>query len=262
MTPLLRCGADAVLGVGHLLGRNRSIGRLGRHVAWYFMCGFMNAMNYDMGRNGERWLIKLFSAYLRGRSVIDVGANAGDWSAAVVELSPTSKVYAVEMIPSFASNVRQRFAGRVEVLEVALSDRPEPVTALKLGGGGRILRGLDSKKKEERFELETRTGDDLVLELGLKDVSLIKIDVDGYDIKVMHGFASVIREQRPIVQFEYSRFYIFSRCFLKDAYDFFTPLNYRIGRVMPRWIEFSEYSTRMEIFATNNFVAVPDECWP
>ena len=262
MTPLLRRCAGAVLGMGHFLGRNRAMSRLGRHVTWYLMCGFINAMNHDMSRNGERWLIKRFSADLRGRSVIDVGANAGNWSALVLDASPTSKVYAVEMIPSFAANVRQRFAERVEVLEVALSDRREPATALKLGGGGRMFRGLDREKREERFELETRTGDDLALELDLKDISLIKIDVDGYDMKVMRGFSSVIREQRPIVQFEYSRFYIFSRSFLKDAYDFFTPLNYHVGRVMPRWIEFSEYRTSMEIFATNNYVAIPDERWP
>ena len=189
MTLILRRSADAVLGMGRLLGRNRLISRTGRHVAWYFMCGLLNAMNHDMGRNGERWLIKRFSSILGGRSVIDVGANAGNWSAAVLEISPTSKVYAVEMIPGFASNIRQRFAGRVEVVEAALSDRREPVTALKLGGGGRILRGLDGGKKEERFELQSRTGDDLVLALGLKDVALIKIDVDGYDIKVLRGFS-------------------------------------------------------------------------
>ena len=261
MAPTLRRCAGAVLAVGHVLGRNRAIGRLGRHVAWYFMCGFMNAMNHDMDRNGERWLIRRLSRDLAGSSVIDVGANAGNWSAAVLELSPTSKVYAIEMIPSFALNMRRRFAGRVEVLEAALSDRREPVTALKLGGGGRIPRGLDRRKKAEAFELEACTGDHLALKLELKDIAMIKIDVDGYDIKVLRGFASVIMEQRPIVQFEYSRFYIFTRSFLKDAHDFFTPLNYRIGRVMPRWIEFSEYSARMEIFATNNFVAIPDERW-
>ena len=102
-------------------------------------------------------------------------------------------------------------------------------------------------------------GDDLVRELGLTDVSLIKIDVDGYDIKVLRGLSSIIVEQRPIVQFEYSKFYIFTRCFLKDGYDFFIPLRYRIGRLMPGWIEFMEYSPRMEIFVTNNYVAVPEE---
>ena len=120
MAPTLRRCAGAVLAVGHVLGRNHAIGRLGRHVAWYFMCGFMNAMNH--------------SRDLAGSAVIDVGANAGNWSAAVLELSPTSKVYANKMIPSFALNIRRRFAGRVEVFEAALSDRREPVTALKVGG--------------------------------------------------------------------------------------------------------------------------------
>ena len=86
---------------------------------------------------------------------------------------------------------------------------------------------------------------------------MIKIDVDGYDVKVIRGFSSVISKYRPIVQFEYSRFYIHTRTFLKDAYDFFCPKGYRIGRLMPDYIAFSEYKPRMELFATNNYVALP-----
>ena len=245
-----------VLGVGHIVARHERLSRLGRMAAWYAMCGFSNASSYDMDRNGERWLIERYASSLAGRSVIDVGANAGDWSARALAIAPTAKVYAVEMVPSFVTGLRERFGTTAIVVEVGLSDRAESVTGYKVGGGGRIPE-VDSSKKSEPFELCTRTGDDLVADLGLKDIAAIKIGVDGYDIKVLRGFAAVIAEQRPIVQFEYSRFYIYTRSFLKDAYDFLGPLNYRIGRLMPGWIDFIEYNWHMEVFATNNYVAIP-----
>lgn len=248
--------AHGILGAGHVLARHQGLSRLGRIAAWYSMCGFSNASNYDMDRNGERWLIERYASSLAERSVIDVGANKGDWSARALAICPRTKVYAVEMVPSFVSKLRERFGATAAIVEATLSDRAGPVTGYKVGGGGRIPR-VGSRKKAEPLELYTSTGDDLAASLDLKDIAAIKIDVDGYDLKVLRGFATVIAEQRPIVQFEYSRFWINTRCFLKDAYDFFAPLGYRIGRLMPSWIEFGEYDRRLEVFATNNYVAIP-----
>ena len=194
---------------------------------------------------------------LAARSVVDVGANMGNWSARVLAIVPTTKVYAVEMVPDFVVKLRERFGAGASIVEACLSDRTESVTGYKVGAGARIP-DVPSQKSTEPFAVHARTGDDLAADLGLIDIAAIKIDVDGYDFRVLRGFTTVIAEQRPVVQFEYSRFWIHTRTFLKDAYDFFKPLNYHIGRLMPTWIEFGEYDRRMEIFATNNYVAVPD----
>ena len=116
---------------------------------------------------------------------------------------------------------------------------------------------LGAQKKRSRSSFTPAPGTTLWAEFGLTDVTMIKIDVDGYDIKTVRGFARTIAEQRPIVQFEYSKFYIYTRSYLKDAYDFFDPLGYRVGRLMPSWIKFGEYDHRLEGFATNNYVAMP-----
>ena len=220
-----------MLGVGHVLARHRRLSRLSRSVAWQVMAGCSNAANYDMGRNGERWLIKRYVRSLTGRSVIDVGANAGNWSARQLAIAPTTKVYCIEMVPEFAGRLRERFGVAATVIEAGLSDRIERVIGYRCGGGGR-LAPITVPENAVAFELFTRTGDDLVAELDLEDIAAIKIDVDGYDIKVLWGLSAVISEQRPLVQFEYSRFYVSTRCFLKDAYDFFVRLNYRVGRLM------------------------------
>lgn len=126
--------------------------------------------------------------------------------------------------------------------------------------GGGIPIGLGSgKKSKEVFNLHTRRGDDIVAEHDIDDITLIKIDVDGYDVLTLRGFLFTIEKQKPVVQFEYSRFYIFTRCYLKDAYELFASIDYEVGRLMPRSIAFSEYTTVLEMFKSNNFVAVPSE---
>ncbi len=246
----------AILGVGHFLTRSRFFGRVAEPLARQALCGATNARHYNMSRNGEGWLIGELAEKLAGRTVIDAGANHGHWTAHVLKAAPTANLYAVEMIPDFAAELRRRFGDRVTVVEDCLSDCRETVIAYKVGGGGRIPNVPDPKKITP-FNLQTRTGDDLAAEYGLTDIAMIKIDVDGYDIKVLRGFSNVIAEQRPVIQFEYSAFYVYTRTFLKDAYDFFEPLGYRVGRLMPNRIEFREYTGNMDNALTNNYVAVP-----
>jgi hypothetical protein len=58
---------------------------------------FGNA-SYQPARNGERWLLDT----LRGepmRTIVDVGANVGNWSLMAAELFPQATIYALEVVP-------------------------------------------------------------------------------------------------------------------------------------------------------------------
>ena len=211
-----------------------------------------------MNRNGEAWLVDRLSSSLAGRSVLDIGANVGDWSAHVRAAAPEAQLHAVEMVPEFVERLRSRFGDTLIVFQCGISDREEQITAYKLGGGGRINPGA-TKKSREPISIRLRSGDALVAEEGLTDIAFIKIDVDGYDIPALRGLQATIARDRPVLQFEYSRYYIDTRHFLSDAYKLLEPLGYRIGRLMPNRINFLPYHRSLENFATNNFIAVPKE---
>ena len=211
-----------------------------------------------MNRNGEAWLIDRLAPSLAGRAVLDIGANIGNWSAFVRDAAPQARLYAVEMIPEFAERLRSRFGDTLVVFQCGVSDRDEQVTAYKLGGGGRINPGTTTKTREP-LSVQLRSGDALVSEEGLADIAFVKIDVDGYDIPALRGLRATIVRDRPVIQFEYSRCYIETRHFLCDAYTLLEPLDYRIGRLMPKRIDFLRYNRSLENFATNNYVAVPKE---
>ena len=240
----------------HKIGRYPKVARVFRAIGRRLFVAGLNANNYDMAANGEAWLIQKLAPHLD--SCLDVGANKGNWAAEILKAAPEAKVYCIEAIPEFAAEIRERFGNRVRVLQIALTNSEGKITLYKQGGGSKAAP-LNTNKSVEIRTMDSTTGDRLVQSSCIQKVSLIKIDVDGHDMPVIEGFAETIRSERPVVQFEYSRFWIAMRYFLRDAFTFFEGHRYVVARIMPDRIDSREYSTADETFFTNNFVAIPKE---
>lgn len=240
----------------HKIGRYPRVARVFRVIGRRLFVASLNANNYDMAANGEVWLIQKLAPHLD--VVLDVGANKGNWAAEVLKAAPAAKVCCIEAIPEFAAEIRERLGSRVRVLQIALTNGEREITLYKAGGGSRAAP-LNTNKSVEIRTMDSTTGDRLVQGSCIQKISLIKIDVDGHDMPVIEGFAETIRLERPVVQFEYSRFWIAMRYFLRDAFTFFEGHGYVVARIMPNRIDCKEYSTADETFLTNNFVAVPKE---
>jgi len=70
---------------------------------------FGNA-TYKYEKNGERWLLET----LRDepiRTVLDIGANVGKWSLIAAEMFPRATIYALEIIPATAAELRTPRSG-------------------------------------------------------------------------------------------------------------------------------------------------------
>src|SRR4051794_7754822 len=76
---------------------------------------FGNA-SYKPERNGERWLLSTLQTEPI-RTVVDVGANVGNWSLMAAELFPGATIYALEAVPATAAKLR---------LQVASEERIKP----------------------------------------------------------------------------------------------------------------------------------------
>ncbi len=140
------------------------------------------------------------------------------------------------------------------MIETALSDSAQQLVLYKVGCGGKA--GLTNTKQAwEKLSINSQTGDAVLGELD--QVSLIKIDVDGFDMPVIRGLRQTIEKHRPVVQFEYGRYWIKTRNYLGDAFEFFAELDYSVGRLMPKGIHSVKYSHVHENFLNCNFVARP-----
>jgi len=59
-----------------------------------------------------------------------------------------------------------------------------------------------------------------------------------------------------MLQFEYNHRWVFSRHFLRDAFEFMRPLGYEIGKVTPKGIEFyAGWHPELETFREGNYLA-------
>lgn len=130
---------------------------------------------------------------------VDVGANLGLYTRKLARLS--NKVHAFEPSRTMADVLRRSSAGNVIVHEMALSDRDGEAELRIPCAGEHLTHSLASLEAEAVAGLETtavnvqRARLDSVID---EDVSFVKIDVEGHELKVLQGALDLIERCRPV----------------------------------------------------------------
>lgn len=153
---------------------------------------------HRVGKFYERADLDKLAAYIKaGAYVIDVGANIGNHAMYFATLMGAARVVAVEPNPTAIEALRANVAANglediidLEAIGIGLSDRTE-------GGFGIAERGKNLGAAQIRAgagEIEVHRGDDIFAD---DRPDLIKIDVEGMEMKVLSGFDGVIARSRP-----------------------------------------------------------------
>jgi FkbM family methyltransferase len=129
----------------------------------------------------------------RGGVMVDVGAWYGPWAARLAERA--DRVVAFEPTP-LNQVLRRRLPANVEVIAAAASDR-RGESELWLPGTGTGTEGLSSFQKRDGHTVSIRVPTVPVDELGLTGVTFMKIDVEGFEVPVLHGAEQTIRRDSP-----------------------------------------------------------------
>ena len=137
------------------------------------------------------------SACRDGMTFLDVGANLGYYTAlAARAVGPNGRVLAVEPDPDSFGYLEQTIAanavGNVEAFPVAASDAPAmlPLYISTDNRGDNRLYASDEGRPQ--VEVKARPLDALLREKKIETVDLIKIDVQGYEPKVIAGLRETI----------------------------------------------------------------------
>jgi FkbM family methyltransferase len=228
----------------------------------------------DLGTNGEsslqRWVVGLSSPGHRIQ-VIDVGANVGRWSAAMLTAVHQAgrcddlDLHAFEPSAHTHALLSAALHGQgVRLSRVALGDRTGHSTLHVVGpGAGRnsLYQLPEAPKGVATEQVQVTTLDDYASRASLEHITLVKIDTEGHDLAVLRGARELLAQQRiSFVQFEYNHRWIYGRSFLRDAFELLEPLGYGIGKLTPRGVEFYPgWDVDLETFIEGNYVAcAPD----
>lgn len=200
-------------------------------------------------RNGsvyEEPIVSEFSNYVRPESVaLDLGANMGQMTVALAKLC--KKVYAFEpdqlMVEVLYKNLELNEVDNYEIIPKATWDIsgkmlpfPEP-DLNKYHSLGSF--GIVPSAEEGRFVPSLAVDD-----LGLNDVSLIKVDVQGADLKSIQGLKETILRCKPAIIFEHEPGLDaeFNTSFAEYE-EYLTSIGYKIKKTI----------------STNNYLALPRE---
>ena len=217
----------------------------------------------------EERFLRAFSGRLQDGVVLDVGANAGSYSAFVRSLAPRARISAFEPHPRTIGVLRETAAkhtfealnlamgeanGSVTLYDFAESDGSTQAsldaTAVNLHGGGPTIA----------HPVECVALDSYAAVRGWERIALLKIDTEGFDVAVLRGARRLIAERRiGMIQFEFIPSNIVRPVTMKDFYEALP--GYVIHRMCLNGalLPMKDYIIRYcEIFAIQNLVALPD----
>lgn len=220
--------------------------------------------NDDIATNGELRFMR--QVLPRCTTVLDVGANVGDWAALALQINPRLGVHCFEPSRStYEALVARAFPPNVVCndfgLGAAKEERALHVFEDRLGMNSLYRRrgleagwGLAPQERTEMIRLDTLDG--YCRDRGIPHVDFVKVDVEGHELEVFRGATQMFSQGRiNIMQFEYGGCNIDARVLLRDLYDFFRAFDYFFWKIYPDSLRRVErYDQRLENFQYQNWI--------
>ena len=107
----------------------------------------------------------------------------------------------------------------------------------------------------EKIELNTAAY--YIEKNSIEHIDLLKIDVEGHEIKSLMGFGKYLNSNFiDYIQFEYGGANLDSHTNLLDFYDLLLPAGFKITKIMNGYLELRDYNPRFDNFVYCNYIAV------
>jgi FkbM family methyltransferase len=152
--------------------------------------------------NTERAITELLGL---GMTAIDIGANIGYHTFRMARaVGPQGKVLAVEPMSRARVKLERNAALNPQFENIEISDAAVSDSTGHAHIGFQSSYRLDGRDEIVAEDVRVLTVDALVEEAGLPRVDFIKIDVDGFEGKVIRGAEQTLRAWHPTLVFEIS----------------------------------------------------------
>jgi len=174
-------------------------------------------------------------------AVFDVGAYVGDITTTYAKIFPQATIYCFEPFPnSFNKLSHLAQSSSIKLFQIALSDQnsqaklqintdrscnsmfPRPTTGAKYYSKGSRYIG--------QIEVETQTLDTFCSTEGIADIDILKLDVEGAELKVLKGAIGKLSDKRIKLIFAEVMFvaHYEGGCLFHEVSDFLSRYDYTL----------------------------------
>jgi FkbM family methyltransferase len=145
-------------------------------------------------------IAKLIETTYSKFDIVDVGANIGDTIALIRSAGVDQPIYCVEGEPTYYQLLGENAAQfkNVHLIDCFVGEVSGPANFSINSSEGTAK--LDTSNP---LAVELKTLDEIVQREKIDQLKLLKIDTDGFDLKVIRGGWQTISKQRPVIFFEY-----------------------------------------------------------
>jgi FkbM family methyltransferase len=197
---------------------------------------FSAGIDLTKNQQYDRQTLAIMKKLLRKDSnCIDVGCHKGEVLDEMIKMAPEGKHYGFEPIPEYYDHLVKKYSSNknIYILKNALSDS-NGTASFNWVKNAPAYSGLQERSYSvkspviEKIEVELTRLDDCKIDL--TQVALMKIDVEGAEMKVLKGATLFIQQHQPVIVFEFGMgaadYYGTEP---GDVFDFFNNMQYRLN---------------------------------
>lgn len=221
----------------------------------------------DVNSSGEiNFIYHIEKNYKKNNEFIffDIGANHGIYTDNVLKIVAGNKhCYLFEPQNGLYQQLNEKYTNNknISIINKGCGNAYDKLMLYSFEGTDTLASLYNNFKgtiqPASAEEIEIIRLEDFFRDHSIGFVDLIKIDVEGHELKVILGMSQYIKERKiGIIQFEFGSFNVASRTFFKDFWELLH-LDYDMYRIVKDGlVEIKNYTPDLEIFDTTNYTAM------
>ena len=150
----------------------------------------------------DKFLPTVIGKIKENEAIIDIGANIGDTLFRLLNINTRPYYYCIEADNFFYEYLQKN----KKSLDANIQNK---IILIKTLVGDQLQGNLSETTTGTKSLIESDLGikskklDDIIMEYKIKNIKLIKVDVDGYDYNILFSAINELKNNKPDIFFEY-----------------------------------------------------------